>query len=77
MEIQVLFYGVLADVAGTGFKTYNGITSMPDLMIRILNDYPSMLHYNYRVCHNNTVISGDPVLSDGDRVAFLPPFEGG
>jgi molybdopterin converting factor small subunit len=76
MEITVLFYGVLADVAGTRIKTYVGVESFGDLSMRIIDDFPELAHYNYRICHNK-VFTGIPQLSEGDEIALLPPFEGG
>jgi molybdopterin converting factor small subunit len=76
MEITVLFFGVLADVAGTRIKTYLQVKSYVDLSMRIIDDFPEMSHYNFRVCHNK-VMTNTPSLSDGDEIALLPPFEGG
>ena len=50
---------------------------MRDLKIRIIDDFPEIVHYNYRIALNNEIIDGDPSLKSGDEVAFLPPFAGG
>jgi molybdopterin converting factor small subunit len=76
MEIRVLFFGVLADVAGTRIKTYSGVSSFEDLNHRIIDDFPEMTHYNFRVCQNK-VMTNVPALNEGDEIALLPPFEGG
>jgi molybdopterin synthase sulfur carrier subunit len=77
MEINVLFFGVLAEVTGTFSKNYNGIQSFDDLRHRIDDDFPEIIHYNFRVAVNNEIINGDPLLNQGDVVAYLPPFAGG
>ncbi|MGE5420864.1 MAG: MoaD/ThiS family protein [Chloroflexota bacterium] len=78
MLITVFFYGVLAEVAGTRVKTYQGVSSFGDLSLRIMDDFPEIVHYNYRYCHNKVVmVDGEAVLADGDEVALLPPFYGG
>jgi molybdopterin synthase sulfur carrier subunit len=77
MEIKVLFFGVLAEVAKTGFRHYNNIRSFGDLKLRIEDDFPEIVHYNFRISINNELINEDPVLKDGDEVAFMPPFAGG
>lgn len=77
MEISVLFFGVLAEVTGTRIKHYRDITSFGDLKYRIGDDYPEIVHYNFRVAVNNKIINEDPLLSQGDVVAYLPPFAGG
>jgi len=77
MEIKVLFFGVLAEVTNTSLKHYRDITSFSDLMHRIQDDYPEIIHYNYRISVNNEIINEDPMLNDSDEVACLPPFAGG
>jgi molybdopterin converting factor small subunit len=77
MEINVLFYGVLAEVAGSFSRHYNGIKSFADLRHRIDDDFPEIVHYNFRIAVNNEIINEDPLLSQGDEVAYLPPFAGG
>ncbi len=77
MEITVLFFGVLAEVTGTRIKHYRDIMSFGDLKHRIGDDYPEIVHYNFRVAVNNKIINDDPLLSPGDVVAYLPPFAGG
>ena len=77
MEIQVLFFGVLAEVTKTGFKHYHGVRSFGDLRLRIEDDFPEVVHYNYRIAINNEIINDEPVLHDGDEIALMPPFAGG
>lgn len=77
MEVKVRFYGILADVAGTSIRTYQGVISVGDLKLRIQDDFPEIVHYNYNICINSVFINGESVLRDGDEVALLPPFLGG
>lgn len=77
MEIRVLFFGIISEVAKTGFRHYSNIGSFDNLRLRIADDYPEFIHYNYRIAVNNEIINDEPVLKDGDEVAFLPPFAGG
>jgi molybdopterin synthase sulfur carrier subunit len=77
MEIKVLFFGILTDIAKTGFKHYRNVTSFNDLKHKIEDDYPEFVHFSYRIAVNNEIINEEPVLKDGDRVAFMPPFTGG
>lgn len=77
MEIRVLFFGVLAEVAQTRFRHYRDIISFSDLMHRITDEYPEIVHYNYRIAVNGEIVDGDPELKELDEVAFMPPFAGG
>jgi molybdopterin synthase sulfur carrier subunit len=77
MGVHVLFFGVLAEVTGTGSKYYLGVRSFSDLRLRIEDDFPDIVHYNYRIAVNSEIIVAEPVLKDGDEVALMPPFAGG
>jgi sulfur-carrier protein len=77
MEVKVLFFGVLTEVAGTAIKHYNNVRTVNDLKLRILDDFPEMVHYNYRISVNNEITDKDLSLKTGDEVALMPPFAGG
>ncbi len=77
MEIKVLFFGVLAEVTGTSLKHYTDVSTIGDLRHRIADDYPEIVHYNFRIAHNNEITDGEASLKTGDEVAYLPPFAGG
>lgn len=75
--IRVLFFGVLADVTGSGFRYYSHVSSMSELKMMIENDYPELVHYLFRISHNHIFTDENLLLSDGDVVALIPPFSGG
>jgi sulfur-carrier protein len=77
MEVKVLFFGVLAEVTGTSCKHYFDTVTTSDLKLRIADDFPEIVHYNYRVALNSQITEGEQSLNSGDEVAFLPPFAGG
>lgn len=77
MEVKVLFFGVLAEVTGTNFKHYRDVKSLGDLKLKIQDEFPEVVHYNFRISLNNEIIDNDTKLKDGDEVALMPPFAGG
>ena len=77
MEVKVLFFGVLSEVAGIDCRHYEDVKSTGDLKHRILDEYPEIEHYNYVMSLNNEIINNDRLLRDGDEVALMPPFAGG
>lgn len=77
MKVKVLFFGVLSEVAGTGVKFYDNVKSVEHLKQRTADDYPEIVHYNFQVSLNNEIIKSDAPLTEGDEIAFLPPFAGG
>jgi len=77
MDINVLFFGILTEVTGTSIKHYRDVRSFAHLKHRIEDDFPELIHYNFRIAVNNEIIDEDPILNNDDEVAFLPPFAGG
>jgi sulfur-carrier protein len=77
MEVKVFFFGVLAEVTGTNLKFYREVRSLGDLKLRIQDDFPEIVHYNFRISVNNVITDNDPSLNTGDEVALMPPFAGG
>jgi molybdopterin converting factor small subunit len=77
MKVKVLFFGVLSEVAGTGIKFYEDVKSIEHLKLRTANDFPEIVHYSFRISLNNEITNSDALLTDGDEIAFLPPFSGG
>jgi sulfur-carrier protein len=77
MQVKVLLFGVLAEVTGTNCKHYSEVKSISDLNLRIQDEFPEIVHYNFRIALNNEIIDNDPELKNGDEVALLPPFAGG
>ena len=77
MQVKVLFFGVLSEVAGIDCRHYSGVKSVNDLRLIILDEFPEIEHYNYRISLNNEIINTDRPLNDRDEVALMPPFAGG
>ncbi|MCJ7821457.1 MAG: MoaD/ThiS family protein [Bacteroidales bacterium] len=77
MQVKVLFFGVLTEVTGLNCKHYNEVKSIGDLKLRIEDDFPEVVHYNFRIALNNNIIDNDHQLNNGDEVALMPPFAGG
>jgi molybdopterin synthase sulfur carrier subunit len=77
MKVKVLFFGVLAEVTGTGLKYYEDVKSIEHLKQRVSDDFPEIIHYEFNMSLNNELINDDRNLENGDEAAFLPPFAGG
>ncbi len=76
MEINVLFFGEISGLTGVFQKHYRSVSSFSDLLHRIEDDFPEIIHYPFRIAVNNQIINNEPELNCGDEVAFLPPFYG-
>jgi sulfur-carrier protein len=77
MEIKVLFFGILADITGTRCKHYRDVKSLSDLKFKIYDDFPEVVHYNFRIFINSMINIYNTSLNNNDEVALIPPFAGG
>lgn len=77
MKVKVLFFGVLVEITGTGIKFYDDVKSIEHLRQRVADDFPEIIHYNFKISLNNNFINDDAALKNEDEVAFIPPFAGG
>jgi molybdopterin converting factor small subunit len=77
MEVKVLFFGVLTEVTGTAIKHYRDVKSIGSLKLRLNDDFPEIVHFDFRIALNNEMINSDHELNEGDEVALMPPFAGG
>lgn len=77
MQVKVLFFGVLSEVAGTDCRHYMEVKSISELKSRIIDEFPEIAHYNYRISLNSEIISSDRLLNENDEIALMPPFAGG
>ncbi len=77
MQVKVLFFGVLSEVTGTDCKYYREVKSINELRHKIMDEYPGIEHYSFRISLNNELIDEDRGIADNDEVALMPPFAGG
>ena len=77
MEINVLFFGELAEVAGANKMAVQNMSDTQLLTEWMVEKYPALKNRTYRVAVNKEVISGKQNLNNGDEVALLPSYAGG
>lgn len=77
MKVKILFFGILAEVAGSDSIEIETGSDMDGLRGQVEKIYPEFTRYDYRVSVNRTMVRENVSLSDGDEVALLPPFAGG
>lgn len=77
MKVEVLFFGILAERAGTDRMFLEGIRDVKSLKSKIFLNYPDLERYSFRISVNKHLVEDAEKLRDGDEVALLPPFAGG
>lgn len=79
MKLKLLFFGALTDVVSNQPHSIDVIneTTVTKLNSSLKLKYPSLTSYKYKIAVNQQIVEDDHPLTDGDEVAFLPPFAGG
>jgi molybdopterin synthase sulfur carrier subunit len=81
--IKIAFFGVLSDIMGRERTIeFDGARTTIRAVVEKLcagNESLGAAFENSRIkfALNNTIVSFDEKVSDGDEIAFLPPFSGG
>jgi molybdopterin converting factor subunit 1 len=77
MAITVLFFGQLAELAGTRSLSLNDVSDTGELTARMLQKFPDLAKVNFNVAVDTEIIQENTLLKGGNTVALLPPFSGG
>jgi sulfur-carrier protein len=74
--MNVLFFGVLAEVAGKSKLEMEAhdVDSLKELLLR---DIPGLANYKFQFAVNKEKIENNIPLRDADEIALLPPYSGG
>lgn len=77
MEITVLLFGNLAQIAGVDKITLCDVNDTAIVNDLMLSKYPTFKNSKYAIAVNKQLIKEKQILCDGDELVFLPPFSGG
>ena len=77
MKINILFFGMLSEVAGNSTLQLKGIENLRALKSHLWKTYPEMKELDFRFAINKEIVDGKVEFKNGDEVALLPPFAGG
>ncbi len=77
--IKVLFFGQLSEMTGQSEIEIDpsGTDDIATLEQYLQAKYPALGQKTYNVALNQILVNDNPPLSEGDEVAFLPPYAGG
>ena len=81
MKIRLLFFAVLRDIAGRNEDVFDlpGGTRAGDVWQRLRDEHAALRDYIQppMIAVNESYVSPDEPLHDGDELAFIPPVAGG
>ena len=77
MEITILLFGNLAQLAGTTKLVLQDVKDSAACQELLLTKFPTFKNNIYVIALNQELITENQTLNDGDELAFLPTFSGG
>ncbi len=77
MQINVLAFGKLADIAGSNKWTIENVTSTDALKIMLENEMPILRTMTYKIAVDKKIANENILLTNDCEVALLPAFSGG
>jgi molybdopterin converting factor subunit 1 len=75
--ITVLFFGQLAEIAGSSSLEIGDFEHTDNLKAALMDRFPLLAQRSFAIAVNKTIVQQNTVLPAGSVVAFLPPFSGG
>lgn len=77
MEINILFFGQIADITGQGSLKYPDVKNSDEVIYLLKKIYPQLQSLEFSIAVNKKIVQENTMLNDKDTVAILPPFSGG
>lgn len=77
MDINLLVFGQIADIAGQPEFRISGIMNTEGLKKKLVEQYPALRAIKYSIAVNRNIVQVNTRLKQDDTVALLPPFSGG
>jgi sulfur-carrier protein len=77
MDIKIILFGQLGDVAGSNEILLKSVTDTKDLQEQLKKQYPAVAASKYIITIDKKMIQGNTLLQENNQVALLPPFSGG
>ena len=77
MEINILAFGQIADIAGAGSWKETDIADTAALKKKLQERFPQLHELNYLIAIDKNIVQENSVIPDRATVALLPPYSGG
>jgi molybdopterin synthase sulfur carrier subunit len=77
MHVNILFFGQLKDITGSGNLVMEDITDTETLVTALQSKYPRIAGSRYVLAVDKQIIQKNTALSHESTVALMPAFSGG
>jgi len=77
MNIQVIVFGQLTDITGSGLIGVENISDTSSLLETLKKKFPKLADTKFAIAVDKKVIRENTVLNPASIVVLMPPFSGG
>lgn len=77
MEINIILFGQLTDIAGTGNLVLTDIADTNDLVKELNRKYPAFVNAKYMIAVDKKVVTENVEIKEHNTIALMPAFSGG
>ena len=77
MQANIIIFGQLTEITGTGNLALTGITDTNALVKELNRKYPDLVNVKYMIAVDKKVVTENVVLNEYNTIALMPPFSGG
>ena len=77
MDVHIILFGSLAEVAGNTHIRLSACRDTDDLKDKWLKRFPQSKELSFVIAVNKEIVKKNSLLKKGQEIAFLPPFAGG
>ena len=77
MKVNVLIFGQLKEITGTGAMVIEDVSDTDQLVNQMKTQYPKLSDSKFVISVDKKIINQNVELNGGSTIALLPPFSGG
>jgi molybdopterin synthase sulfur carrier subunit len=77
MQANIIIFGQLTEITGTGNLVLTGIPDTDSLVKELNRKYPVFANTKYMIAVDKKVITGNVIIGQHNTIALMPPFSGG
>lgn len=77
MKVNILLFGQLTDITGTGNLVLSGIADTNSLVKELNRQYPGFANAKYMIAVDKKVVTGNIPIGEHNAIALMPAFSGG
>jgi molybdopterin synthase sulfur carrier subunit len=77
MAVNVIIFGQLVDITGTGNFTFENVNDTNQLIQELTNKFPALSNSKFAIAVDKVLVKDNTPLNNNNTVALLPPYSGG